>query len=70
MMCRKCGLPRLQMQCLLFSEIMYEFKEIRDGIEQKRMYKIVLKPQETLRLCAIAKSRMRLMRLLHNLSIV
>ena len=57
------------MQCLLCLEIVYEFKETRDGLEQKRMDKIVLKPQETLRLCAMAKSRMRLMRLLRNLSI-
>jgi aerobic-type carbon monoxide dehydrogenase small subunit (CoxS/CutS family) len=43
MMCRKCGFPRLQMQCLLFSEIIvYEFKETGDGLQQKKkMNKIV-----------------------------
>jgi hypothetical protein len=64
MMCRKCGFPRVQMPCLLFTEIVYEFEETRDGLEQKRMNKIVLKPQETLRPRAMAKSRMRLMRLM------
>jgi hypothetical protein len=66
MVCRGCGLPHLQVRCLLFSEIVYEFKETRDGLEQKIMNKIVLKPQETLQLCAIAKSHMRLLRNLSN----